>query len=64
MILIARKSTYLFLFLLMIFQLNSCAQRTKSTLKKVEKKTTFLKTGAQRTNLYLNILKGRSIAFV
>ena len=48
------KSTYLFLFLLLNFQLISCAQI--SELK--------IETGAERTNLYLNLLKGKNVAIV
>ena len=56
-----RKSTYLFLFLLLNFQLISCAQ---NTINKVEKKKTILKTSAERTGLYLNLLKGKNVAVV
>ena len=56
-----RKSTYLFLFLLLNFQLISCAQ---NTINKVEKKKTILKTSAERTDLYLNLLKGKNVAVV
>ena len=48
------KSTYLFLFLLLIFQLISYAQ---SSELKVE-------TAAARTGLYVNLLKGKNIAVV
>ena len=48
------KSTYLFLFLLLIFQLISYAQ---SSELKVE-------TAAARTDLYVNLLKGKNIAVV
>lgn len=59
------KSTYLFLFLLMNFQLISCAQTTKEkSEKKVEQKGTTIKTGAENTHLYLNLLKGKNIAIV
>lgn len=56
MILIPRKSTYLFLFFLLSFQLTSCAQEVK--------KNTTIKTGADRTGLYLSKLKGKRVAIV
>ena len=59
-----RKSTYLFLFILMNFQLISCAQNVKTSIKKVAKKETILKTGAERTDLYLKLLKGKNVAIV
>ena len=59
-----RKSTYLFLFILMNFQLISCAQNVKTSIKKVAKKERILKTGAERTELYLNFLKGKNVAIV
>lgn len=58
------KSTYLFLFLLLNFQLISCAQKTNPIIKKVEKKELVIKTGADRTNLYVNLLKGKNVAIV
>ncbi|WP_236548042.1 exo-beta-N-acetylmuramidase NamZ family protein [Polaribacter septentrionalilitoris] len=49
----------------MNFQLISCAQTTKEkSEKKVEQKGTTIKTGAENTNLYLNLLKGKNIAIV
>jgi uncharacterized protein YbbC (DUF1343 family) len=69
--LISFKSTYLFLFLFLNFQLISCAQKTKveSRKLKVERgksKTQELKikTGAEKTHLYLDLLKGRNVAVV
>ena len=62
-----RKSTYLFLFLLMNFQLFSCAQKVESETiknKNREKDVLEIKTGAERTNLYLSKLKGKNIAIV
>lgn len=58
--LIPFKSTYLFLFLLFNFQLISCAQQVKS------KKVANLKviTGAEKTDVYINLLKGKTIAVV
>ncbi|TYP98764.1 uncharacterized protein YbbC (DUF1343 family) [Tenacibaculum adriaticum] len=64
MLLYNTKSTYLFLFLWMNFQLISCAQQAKSAVKKVKKEQTALKTGADRTNLYLSKLQGKNIAIV
>ena len=59
------KSTYLFLFLLMNFQLISCAQSTKEkSEKKDQQKVKIIKTGAENTHLYLNLLKGKNIAIV
>jgi len=62
-----RKSTYLFLFLLMNFQLFSCAQKVENEKiknKNTEKDVLEIKTGAERTNLYLSKLKGKNIAIV
>ena len=58
------KSTYLILFLLLNFQLISCAQKPKNKTQKVKKNKLILKTGAENTNLYLNLLKGKNIAIV
>jgi len=59
------KSTYLFLFLWMNFQFISCAQQSKSSVVKTsESKPLFVKTGADRVNLYVNALKGKNIAIV
>ncbi len=53
------------IFLLFIcFQFTSCAQQQKSTIKKVEKTDLKVKTGADRTDLYLSKLKGKNIAIV
>jgi uncharacterized protein YbbC (DUF1343 family) len=72
--LIPFKSTYLILFLLLNFQLISCAQKPSIQNKKVENLKlenqtlenlkSNLKTGAERTNLYLNLLKGKNVAVV
>lgn len=49
----------------MNFQLISCAQTTKEkSEKKEEQKGTMIKTGAENTHLYLNLLKGKNIAIV
>ena len=56
MILTARKSTYLFILLLICNVLVSCAQESKLT-------QTIL-TGADQTELYLQKLKGKRIAIV
>lgn len=52
-----RKSTHLFLFLLMNFQMISCAQESHLQHKKI-------KTGAERTDEYLSLLKGKNVAIV
>mgnify|MGYP000123699061 CR=1 FL=1 len=58
------KSTYLFLFLVLNFQLISIAQKRKS----IETNTTYavpvLKTGAESTHLYLRLIKGKNVAIV
>ena len=47
------------------FQLISCAQNRKEKTEKREEKTvTVIKTGAERTDLYLNLLKGKNVAIV
>jgi len=56
MILTARKSTYLFILLLICNPLVSCTQESKSTLQ--------IKTGADRTELYLKKLRGKRIGVV
>tara|TARA_R110002072_G_scaffold20671_23_gene74720 strand:- start:1249 stop:2439 length:1191 start_codon:yes stop_codon:yes gene_type:complete len=56
MILTARKSTYLFILLLITGVLVSCAQESKSS--------EIILTGADQTELYLNKIKGKSIAIV
>ena len=49
----------------MNFQLISCAQIKKEKKEKREVKTeTVIKTGAERTNLYLKLLKGKNVAIV
>ena len=58
------KSTYLFLFLILYLQLISCSQNTKSINQKTIKKDTLLKTGAERTSLYLPLLKGKRVVIV
>jgi len=58
------KSTYLFLFILLNFQLISCAQSSKKNAIKNSKKQTFIKTGANQTHLYLPLLKGKRVAVV
>ena len=55
------------MFLLMNFQLFSCAQKVESEKtknKNTEKDVLEIKTGADRTNLYLSKLKGKNIAIV
>jgi uncharacterized protein YbbC (DUF1343 family) len=58
------KSTYLFLFLLLNFHLISCAQKRQETIKPEILKSTIIKTGAERTSLYLGLLKGKNVAVV
>jgi uncharacterized protein YbbC (DUF1343 family) len=58
------KSTYLFLFLVFNCQLISCAQKPKSIQKNTSNSLTVLKTGAERTALYFNVLKGKNVAVV
>jgi uncharacterized protein YbbC (DUF1343 family) len=58
------KSTYLCWFLLINYQLISCAQKPQEAFKKVEKKSTILKTGAANTKLYLPLLKGKNVAII
>lgn len=56
MVLIPRKSTYLFLFLSLSFCLLSCAQKSQKQLQ--------IKTGAERTELYLSKLSDKKVAIV
>lgn len=56
------KSTYLFLFLLMNFQLFSCHQPEKKKITKPEIKKII--TGAERTDLYVHLLKNKNVAVV
>ncbi len=58
------KNTYLFLFLVLNFQLISCAQKLKSIKTNTTDTVTVLKTGAESTHLYLKLLKGKNIAVV
>ncbi|MGY8910893.1 MAG: DUF1343 domain-containing protein, partial [Flavobacteriales bacterium] len=63
------KSTYLILFLLLNFQLISCAQKTqnkdsKFQIQNSEKEDVSIKTGAERTDLYVELLKGKKVAVV
>jgi uncharacterized protein YbbC (DUF1343 family) len=58
------KSTYLFLLLVFNFQLISCGQNSKTVSKKTTQEIHILKTGAARTELYLNLLKGKNVAVV
>jgi uncharacterized protein YbbC (DUF1343 family) len=46
------------------FQLISCAQKHQEAIKKPEEKVTAIKTGAERTDLYINLLKEKSVAIV
>ncbi len=57
--------SYRILFLLLVsFQFASCAQQQKSTIKKIEKATPKLKTGADRPSLYISKIKGKNVAVV
>jgi len=59
------KNTYLFLFLFMNFQLISCAQeKVEKQELNPQKIEAPIKTGADQTELYLSILKGKQIAIV
>ena len=58
------KSTYLLLFFTFNIQLISVAQNIKSTFKNNFKQTAKLKTGAERTGLYLPFLKNKNVAVV
>ncbi|WP_339883624.1 DUF1343 domain-containing protein [Polaribacter vadi] len=63
------KSTYLILFLLLNFQLISCAQKTQNKssefqIQNSEKEDVSIKTGAERTDLYVKLLKGKKVAVV
>ena len=62
-----RKSTYLFLFLLTNFQLISCAKQVQNSefkIQNAEKQPLKIKTGAERTDLYLHQLKNKKVAIV
>ena len=58
------KSTYLFLFLLLNFQLISCAQNAESKVIKLKVEKVKIKIGAERLDLYLDSLKDKNIAIV
>ena len=63
------KSTYLFLFLSLNFQLISGAQKVKVQrsafgVHSSEKQSETVKTGAARTDLYIKLLKGKNLAIV
>ncbi|QOD61706.1 DUF1343 domain-containing protein [Polaribacter haliotis] len=66
--LIHLKSTYLFLFLLLNFQLISCAQKkvkdSKLEIQSSKNETLEIKTGAEQTNLYLDLLKDKKVGIV
>ncbi|RCS27402.1 DUF1343 domain-containing protein [Polaribacter sp. WD7] len=63
---ILRKSTYLFLFLGMNFQLISCTNSAKKSNTKTHEISTdtIVEVGAVQTSKYLNLLKGKKIAVV
>jgi uncharacterized protein YbbC (DUF1343 family) len=58
------KNTYLFLFLLLNFQVISSGQNPKKTPDHKITKSTHIKTGAERTGLYFHLLQGKKIAIV
>ena len=62
------KSTHLFLFLLLNFQLISCVKQDKSSIIKDEKTDVIEKkeiiTAANRTELYINQLRGKKVGIV
>ena len=58
------KSTYLLLFFTFNIQLISVAQNMKPTFKNDFKQKAQLKTGAERTTLYVPFLKNKNIAVV
>ena len=58
------KSTYLLLFFIFNIQLISVAQNIKPIFKNNLKQNAKLKTGAQRTALYVPFLKNKKIAVV
>ncbi|QTD37504.1 DUF1343 domain-containing protein [Polaribacter batillariae] len=66
--LIHSKSTYLFLFLLLNFQLISCAQKkvqdSKLNVQSSKPEKLEIKTGAEQTDLYLDLLKGKNVGIV
>ena len=63
---ILRKSTYLFLFLGMNFQLISCTNSAKKSNTKTHEISTdtIVEVGAVQTSKYLNLLKRKKIAVV
>jgi uncharacterized protein YbbC (DUF1343 family) len=58
------KSTYLFLFLVLNFQLICSAQKLKPIKKSTIKDSIPIIPGAERTELYLKFFKGKHIAVV
>ncbi len=64
MILKYSKSTYLLLFFSICFKLVSCAQHSQKKVQPEKKIAKILKTGANRTELYLDLLKNKNVAIV
>ncbi|CAM1370473.1 exo-beta-N-acetylmuramidase NamZ family protein [Tenacibaculum xiamenense] len=64
MILKYSKSTYLLLFFSICFKLVSCAQQSTKKAQPEKKTPKILKTGANRTELYLDLLKNKNVAIV
>ncbi|CAM1333369.1 exo-beta-N-acetylmuramidase NamZ domain-containing protein [Tenacibaculum aestuariivivum] len=61
------KSSFKYRLLVIIFisfQFLSCAQQQKTTLKKITETSPVLKMGAEKTEVYLPLLKGKNIAIV
>ncbi|SEB43090.1 Uncharacterized conserved protein YbbC, DUF1343 family [Tenacibaculum sp. MAR_2009_124] len=64
MVLKYSKSTYLLLVFSICFKLVSCAQHSTKKIESEKKTPKTLKTGANRTELYLDLLKNKNIAVV
>ncbi len=58
------KNTYLLLFLTMNLQMIYCVKSPQNLVNKEIKTSVNLKTGAERTDIYLGFLKGKNIAVV
>jgi len=58
------KNTYLLLFFVFNFQLISNAQESNLKFKKELNSFKHLKTGSERTSLYLSLLEGKNIAII
>ena len=58
------KNTYLLLFFVFNFQLISYAQKSNLNFEKELNSFKQLKTGSERTSLYLSLLEGKNIAII